>query len=208
MTTTASTISTYDKHADYFAQHFEQMLDLGKLDEFLSYLPKGSSILDAGCGSARDAAYFIKHGYAVLGIDASRGMLTKAQTLHPEVPTQLMNLTKIKLPDNQFDGIWAKASLLHISHTEINNVFDQFGRVLKTNGLLFIQTKAGEGIETKSVPNDEESIREFILFTQAEIQKFLEKAGFEIQKSCVFKSTVPSVKFGTQNWMDVFAIKK
>ncbi len=54
-----STIQVYNQHATDFVEHFENKLNTIELDKFLSLLPENGYVLDAGCGSARDAAYFM-----------------------------------------------------------------------------------------------------------------------------------------------------
>ncbi|MDN5332320.1 MAG: hypothetical protein PWP45_1545 [Tepidanaerobacteraceae bacterium] len=36
---------------------------------FLKWLPKGTKILDLGCGSGRDTKYFLENGYEVIAVD-------------------------------------------------------------------------------------------------------------------------------------------
>ena len=40
-------------------------------ERFTKMLPVGSRILDFGCGSGRDAKYFLEKGYQVTAIDGS-----------------------------------------------------------------------------------------------------------------------------------------
>jgi len=44
-------------------------------------LPSGSTILDAGCGVGRHAIELARHGYRVVGVDISSGMLDEARRL-------------------------------------------------------------------------------------------------------------------------------
>jgi hypothetical protein len=37
--------------------------------------------------------------------------------------------------ENEFDGIWASASLLHIPRDEISNVLTRIAKALKENGM-------------------------------------------------------------------------
>ena len=45
--------------------------------------------------------------------------------------------------ENEFDGIWASASLLHIPRTSINDVFSRFKKALKQYGILYASFKYG-----------------------------------------------------------------
>ena len=54
--------------------------------EFLPLLKPASHILDAGCGSGRDAAYFKQRGFTVSAFDASQQLVKLASaTLQQEV---------------------------------------------------------------------------------------------------------------------------
>jgi ubiquinone/menaquinone biosynthesis C-methylase UbiE len=203
----ASTLASYNQHAAQFVQHFEKKLDPTELDEFLALLPKAAFILDAGCGSARDAAYFIKQGRKAVGIDVSAGLLTEAHKLHPEVPTQVMDLLEITFPDQTFDGIWCKATLLHIERKDIPQIFDSFHRILKENGHLFIQTKAGKGEGTQPVPFDPSMSRYFAFYELPEIEALLTQAKFRIIKKYDFNGKLRSTNSRDQDWIVVFAQK-
>ncbi len=203
----ASTIQTYNQFAPQFVQHFEKKLDTTELEKFLATIPTSGYILDAGCGSARDAAFFISKGYKALGIDLSEGLLAEANSLHPEVPTQQMSLIKLTLPDEEFDGVWCKAALLHLDRNDIPQVLKSFYRVLKPKGKLFIQTKAGEGEGTQPVPFDRTMTRMFTFFTLSEMAEQMSKAGFKLLDSYEFNSQDRGLGSRDQQWIVLFAEK-
>jgi len=203
----ASTISVYNKYASQFVQHFENKLETKELDEFIALLPKNGKVLDAGCGSARDSAYMISKGYSAQGIDLSEGLLAEAKKIHPEVPTQLMSLTEISFPATYFDGIWCKAALLHLDRKEIPRVLKDFRKILKPNGILFIQTKLGQGEGTQAVPFNHKLTRMFTFFTIDELSDLVTSAGFELTKSYAFNGRSRSAQMQDQDWVVVFARK-
>jgi len=43
------------------------------------YAPNGRALLDLGCGSGQHAIHLAQHGYSVVGVDRSEGMLAAAQ---------------------------------------------------------------------------------------------------------------------------------
>ena len=111
-------------------------------DRFLAYLPEGAAILDAGCGSGRDSLCFMKKGYDVTMLDASEGMCNCAEEL-TGCRALCMGFHEIEFAD-RFDGIWACASLLHVSEKELENVLAIFHRALKRDGVLYASWKYGE----------------------------------------------------------------
>lgn len=49
----------------------------------------------------------------------------------------------------RFDGIWACASLLHVSRSELPAVLGNFHRALKTGGVMYASFKYGGGEEER-----------------------------------------------------------
>ena len=110
---------------------------------FLPLQPERAHILDVGCGSGRDARYFIEHGYQVTAFDASAEITALAEKEIGQ-PVQVQRLQDIQY-NNQFDGIWACASLLHVPHSELESVFLRLHSALKPGGVLYASFKYGSG---------------------------------------------------------------
>ena len=134
--------SYYDAHAKEYAELTVKADMSPAYDRFLAYLPAGAAILDAGCGSGRDSLCFMKKGYAVTMLDASEGMCNCAEELTGQ-KALCMGFHEIEFAD-RFDGIWACASLLHVSEKELENVLAIFHRALKRDGVLYASWKYGE----------------------------------------------------------------
>ena len=138
-----STTAYYDAHADeYFKSSVK--LDLHELYEpFLKELCPGAHILDAGCGSGRDTKAFLDRGYRVTAIDASP-QLVRLATAFTGYPCEVLSFQEMEFRE-EFDGIWACASLLHVAKGEVNDVLARFIRALKLGGTFYISLKEGEG---------------------------------------------------------------
>ena len=85
------TIDYYNKNAKTY---FEQTvtLDMDEIREtFMDQVLSGGRILDAGCGSGRDAKYFLDNGFSVEAFDASKQMVrstfTERSVTHPRILT-------------------------------------------------------------------------------------------------------------------------
>jgi 2-polyprenyl-3-methyl-5-hydroxy-6-metoxy-1,4-benzoquinol methylase len=112
------------------------------LDNFTELLPEGGSILDLGCGSGRDSAYFIEHGFDVTAMDASEEMCSLA-SIH--IGQDVLQLTFSEMDfEEVFDGIWANESLLHVSSGEIEGILEKVIQGLKTDGILFMSFQYGD----------------------------------------------------------------
>ncbi len=135
-------IEYYDKNA---AEYFEQTvnIDMSEWWElFTARLPEGASILDLGCGSGRDSAYFISRGYDVTAMDASDEMCSLA-SIHIGQDVLKLSFAEIDFKE-VFDGIWACASLLHVPGDEIEDVFTKVINSLKINGILYMSFYYGD----------------------------------------------------------------
>ncbi|MBM4422730.1 MAG: methyltransferase domain-containing protein [Chloroflexi bacterium] len=71
----------FDGYApQYMSEVFTKntLAEIGFLEELLQ-LPKGSSLLDMGCGAGRHSVELAKRGYRMTGVDLSAGMLAEAR---------------------------------------------------------------------------------------------------------------------------------
>jgi SAM-dependent methyltransferase len=110
--------------------------------------PEGPArILDAGSGSGRDARAFRLLGHDVAAFDASPAMVAATQA-HAAVPTRLMSFEDFSW-EHPFEGIWACASLLHVSKVDLPKVIDRLADHLVPGGPLYLSFKRGTGERVK-----------------------------------------------------------
>ena len=132
----------YDENAQEF---FDGTVDADMSshhDKFLKLMPKNGSILDAGCGSGRDAKLFKSLGYDVTAIDGSIEMCRLASEFSG-IDVKHMQFQDICFTD-EFDGIWASASLLHVPSDELDSVLRNLKNALKKDGILYASFKYGD----------------------------------------------------------------
>jgi SAM-dependent methyltransferase len=137
------TISWYDRNPKkYFRQ--TAYLDLREIyKEFRKHIPFAGTILDAGCGVGRDTRYFINKGYRVISFDASIEMVNLcrqysfAYCLHKSFE----NINYIE----EFDGIWASASLHHLSPLKFKDALLRLADATKPGGIIHFSLKTGNG---------------------------------------------------------------
>jgi SAM-dependent methyltransferase len=137
------TIAYYTDNAKAF---FEETLrvDMAPLyARFLPRVPIGGHILDAGCGSGRDARAFLDRGYSVTAFDASEGLAAMAAA-HVGQPVQVLRFQDIAWTQ-AFDAVWACASLLHVSAAELPDALGRLANALRPGGVLYASFKYGSG---------------------------------------------------------------
>lgn len=109
---------------------------------FISRLPPGARILDMGCGSGRDTLAFRRLGFGVVPVDGSEGMCRIASEF---TGSEVRRLDFLDLDYvDEFDGVWACASLLHLRPEEIPEVMDLVRRALRSGGVFFLSFKEGD----------------------------------------------------------------
>jgi SAM-dependent methyltransferase len=139
-----------DLNIDYYQQHARLFIaDTVEVDmtplyrRFLPRLPAQGCVLDAGCGSGRDAKAFVDLGHQVTAFDASPALIALAER-HLGQPVHCLRFQDIAWQE-QFDGIWACASLLHVPSTELADVMQRLCNALKPDGILYASFKYGSG---------------------------------------------------------------
>lgn len=114
-------------------------------NHFLPYLPQGAKILDVGFGSGRDMLYFSSKGYDVIGVDNVVEFVDSAKS--KDLNVLLCDFHNLSYTE-QFDGIWACASLLHSQ--DLPCAFDNLHKALKKGGYIYLSMKYGTGTELEN----------------------------------------------------------
>lgn len=136
-------------------------------------------ILDVGCGTGREMAWFESQGVRMCGIDLSVGMLTHART-KVQGGLLAMDMTAMAFRDASFDGAWCCASLLHLPKADAKRALAEIRRVLTVDGMfvLLVQEGSGEGWEESYVAN---SPRYFARYGASELTQILDEGGFNVK---------------------------
>ena len=136
------TVDYYNKNYYAFVES-TQNVDFSDIQNmFIDLLPKEADILDFGCGSGRDAKYFLEHGYHVEAIDGSTE-LCRLASIYTGIEVRHMLFQELNERE-KYDGIWACASILHLNKAELSGVFEKMSRALKKNGIIYTSFKYGD----------------------------------------------------------------
>ena len=104
----------------------------------LDKLPKGSRILDVGCGIGGSSRILSKdYGFNVTGITISPAQVKRAIQLTPNelnCDFQVMDALDLQFEDGTFDGIWSVEAGAHMN--DKNRFSDEMLRTLRPGGYL------------------------------------------------------------------------
>ena len=137
----STTLTYYNNNAQTFSDSTLNVDMSALYAEFLPHIKQHGHILDAGCGSARDAAYFKNQGFTVSAFDASPA-LAKLASNYLQQPVVIKTFQGLECV-NKYDGIWCCASLLHVPKAELPQVFLKLQNALKPDGVLYVSFKYG-----------------------------------------------------------------
>lgn len=168
----------YNKNSVEYINKTKDIDMSNELNKLLKYIPKNSTILDLGFGSARDSLLLKSLGYDVYCLDPTKDFCINAE----KIGINKNRIFNIKAQDmsfiNLFDGIWASASLLHISSNDLADVLNKIYDSLKVNGYLYASFKYGdfEGYRDERFYND---------MTEEKFKQILVKKKLKIKESWI-----------------------
>lgn len=135
------TLTYYNQNADAFVEGTQNANMSEQYRFFLKHLSPGCKILDLGCGSGRDSAYFASMGFDVTAVDGSEELCKRVKTNYG-IEAICVKFEDLSFKD-EFDAVWACASLLHVKKADIPNVMSKVSAALKPGGILYASFKYG-----------------------------------------------------------------
>src|SRR5258706_59421 len=114
-----STLAYYERHAAEYAAATTPISMAAFASRFAALLPAPASVLDVGCGSGRDLRALSALGLTCTGLDLSPRLAYLAAE-YSGCPVIIGDMRVLPIPDATFMGVWASASLLHLSRDEIS----------------------------------------------------------------------------------------
>lgn len=165
---------------------------------FCERIPKGALILDFGCGSGRDAKYFMSQGYQVEALDGSEELCRIASDF-TGIEVQHRYFHELDEED-KYDGIWACSSILHLPIDELKGVFPKMAKALRNQGVVYASFKYGEF-------EGERDGRYFTDLNEERLHRLADDTGVFIVEETWITSDVRPGRDG-EKWMNMILKKK
>lgn len=149
-----ATRASYDAIADQFTDVWFDTVPCDAMEIFLTQLPGGAIILDAGCGPGHHARFLKKAGFDLVGLDFSRSMLRIARRKNHNIPFIYGDILSHTLPTAYFDGVWSAVALNHIPTEELPRALENLVETLKFGGVVGLNFQVSRPSETVNRDTD------------------------------------------------------
>lgn len=182
----AITKETYNRTAKDYSFHahaafFRQWIS-ASLADFDRFLQPKAMVLILGCGSGKDACFFIEKGHTCILLDYSVAMLEIAKLELPGVPSILADIRWLPFTKGRLDGVWASTCLYHIRKESIQRVIEGVFDTLKPGGLFYLNLRAGAEEKLDPAPRSFPfgGPRFYAFYSEEEVMHLA--GGFEVLK--------------------------
>ena len=180
-------IQGYNRTSQHYAEQFlnelhQKPLDQLLLGRFVKDNQTKGLIGDLGSGPGQTTQYLASLGVSdLLGIDLSPGMVeTARQACQEQIEFKVGNMLDLNFPDGHFGSMLAFYAIVHLTHPELGQAFQEIRRVTKPGGQFFLAFHVGQ--ETKSVTEflGQEVEMDFYYFEVEKVLELAKNAGWEI----------------------------
>lgn len=138
------TVETYDNSAEMFVSYFagigSRVNDIETALRLTEQDPMSVSAVEIGCGDGRDAVEIVERIGSYEGFDPSVALLDIARQKLPNSSFKVADALSYEYPPS-IDLYFAFASLLHVSRTDLSEVFLRTGESLRSKGIFYISLK-------------------------------------------------------------------
>lgn len=175
-------------HANFRGQNYVDKV-LAYVDRILVELPRGSTVLDLGCGTGIPISrYVVQRGFHLVGVDESKKMLEIAQREVPEGEFIQADMVEVEF-DNKFAAIVAWDSAFHVERKHHSALYHKLAKSLDTGGRLLLSVGGSTSVDSTSDDLAAEGFTSELFghtffysgHEPTVARKLLEAAGFEIE---------------------------
>ena len=140
----------YDRVGVRYAQGLgsgQQDLRSRHISYLMNALPRGSALLDLGCGAGTPTTKRLAEYFSVTGVDISRRQIERARRDVPSATFIRSDMASLRLRPCSFDAVTAFFSIIHVPRNEQSELLKSIAAWLRPNGLFFA-TMSVTGKET------------------------------------------------------------
>jgi cyclopropane fatty-acyl-phospholipid synthase-like methyltransferase len=135
----------YNQVAHAYSDSRDQFKNEKYLLKLQEMLNSNSTILDLGCGSGKPvAAFLVKHGHKVIGIDISDEQIRLAKENVADGKFEVRDMSTLTDGEYQVDAIVSFYTIFHIPKEEHQQLFARLNSFLRKDGLILVTMGSSE----------------------------------------------------------------
>lgn len=131
---------------------------------------RARTLLEIGCGSGQDSAWFQDEGLEVTAVDLSPAMVSLARA--KGVRAEVRDLLHLGFPGAAFDAVYSVNTLLHVPNSDLDAALRAVRDVLAPGGLFFLGVFGGEAEEGIAEDDQHDPPRFFSFRTDEQLQAY------------------------------------
>ena len=140
------------------------------LKPLVKVLPRGSKVIDVGCGSGRDLQWLKRRGYRTVGLERAVKLADLAQQM---VGCEIIraDFESFDFSSLKVDAVLLIGALVHLPHQKMPAVLKNIMKAIRPGGRILMTMKEGQGRITG------EDGRVFYLWQPNELSSIFRKLG-------------------------------
>jgi ubiquinone/menaquinone biosynthesis C-methylase UbiE len=158
------------------------------------YVPKGSRVLDAGCGAGMWVQFLREKGYAVEGLDFSSELVERLRRTYPDTQWTEGDIRRMPFADASFDAVFSWGV---VEHDEAGPAaaLREFFRILKPGGVAVVTVPLNTAAQRRSSevlhrrPGSAHAFFQYMMSVD-ELADELRGAGFDVIAADPLRGTV------------------
>lgn len=148
----------------------------------LGKIKKKDRILEAGCGFGQWVAVLTDLGFNIKGVDIAGNTIKKIKKTFPKASVSIADVESLPFKDESFDVYLSFGVIEHFKQGP-KKVLGEAKRVLRKNGLLYLTIPYLNPFRfiRYAIFNNKKGQFYQYLYSEKEIIRLIEKAGFEVE---------------------------
>jgi SAM-dependent methyltransferase len=144
------TLTAYDAAAADFATTWETQPAPADLHRIVNRFFVRGLTADIGCGSGRDVAWLVEHGFPAVGFDPSEGLLAEARARHPDCRFENAALPElVGIASTTFANVLCETVIMHMAPALVPASMQRLVDILRPDGILYLSWRVTRGTDQR-----------------------------------------------------------